>query len=222
MRLFYFSILLINFSLLNSQSCLLSAECVKCSKIEAERQEEKKRTPPPLSDYYEDRLSLNDLVKEKSSFNSMPKAGLLNESDDSLLLERQNLEANRLNLSDSASILSYLLDSKVFIEIIKGPFTLFIPSNEALKKLPPTVLEGILKVENQEKINTIFKNHIAGKKIEKTDFSLDKSHINSLSNRPLLLEEKNGHLMVNSAYVLRSEPIGKQGMIYIIDRVLIP
>jgi hypothetical protein len=57
MRLMYFTVFLSAVSFLPFNANHLAAECAKCTKIEAERKEEKEKTPQPTSEYYEDLLN---------------------------------------------------------------------------------------------------------------------------------------------------------------------
>lgn len=125
--------------------------------------------------------------------------------------------------SPSFSTLFTILKTKDFLETLDGSFTLFIPSNEALRKLPPGTLIELIKPENQEKLAALVSNHVVAKKMLRKDFeAYNEQEIKAISGRNLTVRFQNGNLSVDDARILRIEPAGYDGVIYIIDKVLIP
>ena len=105
---------------------------------------------------------------------------------------------------------------------MSGPFTIFIPTDEALRRLPPGTLEALLKLENREKLSALVSKHVVNKEILKDNFKDNQGKdIKTIDGHNLILEDKEGKLTVDGARVLRIEAAGNNGAIYIIDRLLL-
>ena len=124
--------------------------------------------------------------------------------------------------SNYSTILT-ILKTKYFLETLDGSFTLFVPSNEALRNLPPGTLFDLMKPENQEKLALLISNHAIARKILKKDFETEQNReIKAISGRNLTIRSDKGKLSVDGAQILRIEPGGYDGVIYVIDKVLFP
>lgn len=100
-----------------------------------------------------------------------------------------------------------------------GPYTVFAPSNEAFAALPQKTLQDLLKKENQLKLATLLKNHIA--KGSLTTNQLNTSNINSLGGKPLHINARGSQVTVDNANVVQADLVGSNGVIQIIDTVLL-
>ncbi len=108
-----------------------------------------------------------------------------------------------------------------FLETLNQSFTLFIPSNEAFKQMSPQTFLFLTLQQNSEELAALVSNHIVAKKILKNDFMDNNgSEIKALSGRNLTLEYKNEVMFIDGVRILRSEPAGYNGIIYILDGVL--
>lgn len=115
----------------------------------------------------------------------------------------------------------------------KGPFTVFAPTNEAFDKLPAGTVESLLKPENKAQLTKVLTYHVVsgnldaaavvaaikkGKgKAELTTVSGGKL-IGSLEGDKVKLTDENG----NSAYVIAADLKGSNGVVHVIDTVLLP
>ncbi len=122
---------------------------------------------------------------------------------------------------DSFSIIYSILNTKHLLETLDGSFTLFIPTNEALQKMPLGTMQELNRPENTEKLALLVSNHVVAAKILKKDFEIDhEKEIKAISGRNLTLKSENGNLSVDGAHIFQIEPAGYDGVIYIIDQVL--
>lgn len=103
----------------------------------------------------------------------------------------------------------------------KGPFTVFAPSDEAFAKLPKGTLEDLLKPENKKKLAGILTYHVAAKEILAEDVAKMKE-IKSVEGSELMIEVKDGKVMVNKSHVVATDVKCTNGVIHVIDAVLIP
>ena len=128
-----------------------------------------------------------------------------------------------ISQNHSYSTLYTILKTRLFLETLDGSFTLFIPTNEALSKLPPGTLIELTRPENQEKLAALVSNHVVARKMLRKDFeAYEDQEIKAISGRNLTVHSHDGKLIINGAHILRIEPAGYDGIIYIIDKVLIP
>lgn len=101
-----------------------------------------------------------------------------------------------------------------------GPFTVFAPTNAAFAKLPAGTVETLVKPENKDKLRTILEYHVyVGMLTE--NLIQDGMTLNQVSLDNVTLGKKDGKITVNDANVL-GVARGSNGIVYIIDTVLLP
>ena len=102
-----------------------------------------------------------------------------------------------------------------------GPFTVFAPTDAAFAKLPPGTLEMLLKPENKAKLASILTYHV----VPGTVMSQDVVKLNSaktVAGGDLAIKTVNGGVMVNNAHVAKADVRASNGVIHVIDTVLLP
>lgn len=101
-----------------------------------------------------------------------------------------------------------------------GPFTGFIPTNEAFEKLGSHKLKELAKPENKDQLAEILMYHIVpGKYLAK---NLKNDRLRTISGKYLNIEVQNGEIKVDGAKVIKTDVIGPNGAIQEIDTVLFP
>jgi uncharacterized surface protein with fasciclin (FAS1) repeats len=105
----------------------------------------------------------------------------------------------------------------------KGPFTLFAPTDAAFAKLPPGMLDELLRPENKERLQHILLFHMVnGKKLTAKDLFTTPSLI-SCEGGPLALKTtKSGTQLVLKAKIIHADIRCQNGIIHEIDTVLMP
>jgi transforming growth factor-beta-induced protein len=102
-----------------------------------------------------------------------------------------------------------------------GPFTVFAPTDEAFAKLPPGTLETLLKPENKERLQRILANHVvAGQVMAKDVVKLHSAK--TLGGGSLPIHAADGGVMVGNAHVTKTDIAATNGVIHVIDTVLLP
>ena len=101
-----------------------------------------------------------------------------------------------------------------------GPFTVFAPTDEAFSKLPKGAVEDLLKPENKEKLVSILTYHVVAGKIMAADVKTMK--VKTVNGKELNAKVKNGALTVNNAKVVKTDLAASNGVIHVIDTVLLP
>ncbi len=99
-----------------------------------------------------------------------------------------------------------------------GPFTVFAPTDEAFAKLPEGTVEGLLG--DKEKLTKILTYHVVSGKVMAADVS-GMTEAPSLEGGALKVDTSNG-VMINDAHVVTADIECSNGVIHVIDTVLLP
>ncbi len=103
----------------------------------------------------------------------------------------------------------------------KGPFTVFAPNNEAFAKLPKGTVESLLKPENKDKLVAILTYHVVPGKVMAADVVKLKSAA-TVQGQKVSIKVKNGKVMIDNATVLATDVKASNGVIHVIDSVILP
>lgn len=102
-----------------------------------------------------------------------------------------------------------------------GPFTVFAPTDEAFAKLPAGTVDSLLDPENRDQLEKILTYHVVSGKLDAA--AVSKSHgADTLAGERLEFRVADGAVMVGSATVVKADIGTKNGVIHVIDTVLIP
>ncbi len=105
----------------------------------------------------------------------------------------------------------------------KGPFTVFAPTNAAFAKLPKGTVEDLLKPENKAKLASILTYHVVAAKVMAADaIKMDGKSAKTVNGQEIAIKVKDGKVMVNDATVTTADIVGSNGVIHVIDTVLMP
>ncbi|MBA6223066.1 fasciclin domain-containing protein [Colwellia sp. MB02u-18] len=103
----------------------------------------------------------------------------------------------------------------------EGPFTVFAPTDEAFAKLPEGTVEMLLEPENKDKLASILTYHVVSGKVMSTDVvKIDSA--TSVQGEMLMVEVVDGNVMINNAKVIMADVKASNGVIHVIDTVLMP
>jgi len=102
-----------------------------------------------------------------------------------------------------------------------GPFTVFAPNEAAFAKLPAGTVDGLVKPENKEKLAAILTLHVVPGKVMAADVSGKKLTPASVQGQSLNIDGTNG-VTVNGAKVVKADIACTNGVIHVIDTVLMP
>ena len=103
----------------------------------------------------------------------------------------------------------------------KGPFTVFAPTDEAFAKLPEGTLENLLKPENKAQLQAILTYHVVAGRV----FAKDVSNMHSattVNGKHIEIRNAAGAVMVDDAKVVQADIPCSNGVIHVIDSVLLP
>ena len=123
--------------------------------------------------------------------------------------------------STAFSTLVRALNAAGLVETLKGqgPFTVFIPSDEAFAKLPADTLSGLLS--DQQRLTNLLSYHVVQGRLTASDLT-DGATLTTLSGEELRVRVENGVVYINDARVEQSDIQASNGVIHVIDTVLQP
>ena len=102
-----------------------------------------------------------------------------------------------------------------------GPFTVFAPTDEAFAKLPAGTVKNLLKPENKQKLTAILTYHVVAGKVMATDVAgLDQAK--SVNGKMIDIEVEGSTVKVNDAAVTAADIAASNGVIHVIDEVIMP
>ena len=101
----------------------------------------------------------------------------------------------------------------------EGPFTVFAPNDEAFAALPAGLLEKLLLPENIAVLTSILTYHVVAGKVMSTDVTTGDAA--TVEGSTLALDTMSG-VMVNDATVIAADVEASNGVIHVIDKVLVP
>ena len=102
-----------------------------------------------------------------------------------------------------------------------GPFTVFAPTDEAFAKLSAGTLESLLKPENKAKLQSILTYHVvAGNVLAKDVMKLHSAK--TLEGQNITIKTMDGGAMVDGAHVTKTDIVTSNGVIHVIDAVILP
>ncbi|MFM9939254.1 MAG: fasciclin domain-containing protein [Hyphomicrobiaceae bacterium] len=109
------------------------------------------------------------------------------------------------------------------VETLKGtgPFTVFAPTDEAFAKLPKGTVEDLLKPENKAKLVAILTYHVLPSKVMAADIAGKKMQAKTVQGTELAVDAMTG-VKINGASVVKADIAATNGVIHVIDAVLLP
>ena len=119
--------------------------------------------------------------------------------------------------------LAAALQAAGLVDTLKGdgPFTVFAPTDQAFAKLPAGTVEGLLKPENREKLKAILTYHVVAGKVTAAQVSKLKS-AQTVQGSDVKISTAGGKVMVDNATVMKTDIAASNGIIHVIDTVILP
>lgn len=102
-----------------------------------------------------------------------------------------------------------------------GPFTVFAPNNAAFEKLPDGTVASLLEPENKETLQGILTYHVVSGNVMAADV-VNLSSATTVNGKDVQISVKNGSVYVNESKVIATDIVGSNGVIHVIDSVLLP
>ena len=103
----------------------------------------------------------------------------------------------------------------------EGPFTVFAPTDDAFAKLPEGTLQDLLKPENKEKLKAILTYHVVAGKVMAADV-VGMTSAKTVNGQSLAIKVEGKTVMVDDAKVVKTDIECSNGVIHVIDTVVLP
>ena len=100
----------------------------------------------------------------------------------------------------------------------KGPFTVFAPTDEAFAKLPAGTVEALL--QDKEKLAKVLTYHVVPGKV--TASQVKPGDVKTVQGQALKVRTDGGKVMVDNARVIKADVMASNGVIHVIDTVVLP
>lgn len=102
-----------------------------------------------------------------------------------------------------------------------GPFTVFAPTDAAFAKLPAGTVEDLLKEENKEKLRAVLTYHVVSGRVGSNEV-VKLASSKTLQGEEVTFSQVEGGVQVNSATVTQADVDCSNGVVHVIDTVLLP
>jgi uncharacterized surface protein with fasciclin (FAS1) repeats len=124
--------------------------------------------------------------------------------------------------NDDFSTLVAALQAADLVDTLSGPgpFTVFAPTNAAFAKLPDGTVEDLLKPENKAKLVEILTYHVVPGKVMAAD--VRSGEVKTVQGDELDVEVSGDGVTVDDANVVKTDIVGSNGVIHVIDSVVMP
>jgi uncharacterized surface protein with fasciclin (FAS1) repeats len=121
------------------------------------------------------------------------------------------------------STLVAALKAAELVDVLRGegPFTVFAPTDDAFAKLPAGTLESLLKPENKAKLQSILTYHVVPGNYMAADV-VGMSSAKTVNGESFGIRKSDGKVMVDTATVVKTDIMTSNGVIHVIDSVILP
>lgn len=103
----------------------------------------------------------------------------------------------------------------------EGPYTVFAPTDAAFNQLPAGTVEGLLKPENKAKLQSILTYHVVPGKVMSRD-AVELTSAKTVNGQSFRISTSGDGLMVDDARVIKADIKATNGIIHVIDQVIMP
>ncbi|MBS29157.1 MAG: Nex18 symbiotically induced protein [Alphaproteobacteria bacterium] len=125
--------------------------------------------------------------------------------------------------NDRFSTLVAAVKAAGLVDTLKGdgPFTVFAPTNEAFAKLPAGTVDHLLKAENRDQLVAVLTYHVIPGKVMSSELAGKQITATTVQGSAVEIDATNG-VMVDNANVVSADIVTDNGVIHVIDTVILP
>jgi len=141
---------------------------------------------------------------------------------DAVILPRPNIVATAKNAGSFNTLLKAATAAGL-VEALSGkePLTVFAPTDEAFAKLPKETLAALLTPEGKDKLAAILKYHVVPGRMLASDV-LGKKELTTLQGKAAKISVEEGTAKIDGAKILKTDVLAGNGVIHVIDAVILP
>lgn len=142
------------------------------------------------------------------------------------LAKAESMEKDIVEVAASAGSFKTLIaaaQAAGLVEALKGqdPLTVFAPTDEAFAKLPAGTVENLLKPENKDKLTAVLTYHVVPGRVTAGEV-VNLSSAKTINGRALQISSMDGKVMIDNARVTATDIMASNGIIHVIDSVVLP
>jgi uncharacterized surface protein with fasciclin (FAS1) repeats len=149
--------------------------------------------------------------------------------DDGMMKDKAMMEAPAADIVDTAvaagsfNTLVAAVQAAGLVDTLKGdgPFTVFAPSDDAFAALPAGTVESLLEPANKDKLTAVLTYHVIPGKVMAADIAGKSMDVATVNGQTIAVDATNG-VMINNATVTAADIAASNGVIHVIDTVLLP
>ncbi len=104
----------------------------------------------------------------------------------------------------------------------EGPFTVFAPTDEAFAALPDGTVEDLLKPENKDQLVAVLTYHVVPGKVMSGELAGKEMSVASVQGGDIAIDATGDNVMINDATVATADIETDNGIIHVIDKVILP
>lgn len=125
--------------------------------------------------------------------------------------------------NDDFSTLVAAVTAADLVDTLKsdGPFTVFAPTNAAFAALPAGTVETLLKPENKDQLIAVLTYHVVPGAVTSDQLAGQRLNVDTVQGQSVHVDGRNG-VKVNKSNVTAADIIATNGVIHVIDKVLLP
>lgn len=125
--------------------------------------------------------------------------------------------------ANSFNTLAKALEAADLVDTLRGPgpFTVFAPTDQAFSNLPSGTLEVLLRPENKEQLRSILTYHVVPGRVPASDVK-KLTAAKTINGQEVRISVLQGVIGVNDAKVTQSDILASNGIIHVVDRVIVP
>ncbi|MEO1193847.1 MAG: fasciclin domain-containing protein [Pseudomonadota bacterium] len=103
-----------------------------------------------------------------------------------------------------------------------GPFTVFAPTDDAFNKLPPGTVESLLLPENKDQLVAVLTYHVIPGEVLSSDLVGNQLEVATVQGSTVDIDATGSAVMVDNAQVIQADILTSNGVIHVINEVILP
>lgn len=160
--------------------------------------------------------------KQATATETTPVEGTVGQSGVKDDMSQKNVVQVAIGSKDHTTLVAAVKAAEL-VDVLSnaGPFTVFAPTNAAFDKLPAGTVDNLLKPEKKEDLTDILQYHVSVG-VFKADMLTDGEVIGQVNGGNITITKKDGKLMVNGTATIIASIPASNGIIHVVDGVLLP
>jgi uncharacterized surface protein with fasciclin (FAS1) repeats len=161
----------------------------------------------------------SDTAKTESASTNTPSGGQESVKDDD---SQKDVVKVAMGSKDHSTLVAALKQAELVTSLSNaGPFTVFAPTNEAFNKLPAGTVEGLMKDEKKADLQDILEYHVTVSAMKAESFT-DGQSLGMVNGKNVTITIKDGKVVLNGTATIVASIQASNGMIHVVDAVLLP